>query len=90
MKVNDRFMTPTNSSTDLPLTMSEKAVIPKRNPYITNQHRHSVGTLNNRRLSSLLLDTMNDCVQTIQNMEDEILLPIRLKDMSMDGKVLVR
>ncbi|CAF0756068.1 unnamed protein product [Adineta ricciae] len=77
-------MTLTNSSMDLTLTMSEKAAMTKSNQYIANQRRQSLRMLNNRRLSSLLLDTMNECVQTIQNMEDEILLPIRLKDMSID------
>ena len=73
---------------DLALTMSDKAAMPKRNQYITNQRRQNLRMLNTRRLSSLLLDTMNECVQTVQNMEDEILLPIRLKDMPVDGKDL--
>ncbi|CAF0775482.1 unnamed protein product [Adineta ricciae] len=77
-------MTPTNSSMDLALTMSEKAAMPKRNQYIIDQRRQSLRMLNTRRLSSLLLDTMNECIQTIQNMEDEILLPVRLKDMPTD------
>ncbi|UJR13824.1 hypothetical protein I4U23_000835 [Adineta vaga] len=73
--------------------MSEKSIIPasltqKQNQYIANQRRQSLEVLNNRtrnsRLSSILPDTLNEFFQATQNMEDEILLPTRLKDMNID------
>jgi hypothetical protein len=66
----------------------------KRNSYIANQRRQSLFTLNNdcyiKPTSSslsipLLYNTLNTFFQTTQKMEDEIMLPSRLKDMPVEG-----
>jgi len=67
----------------------------KRNSYTANQHRQTLVTINSdlltQRTSSsflmpLLIDTMNTFFQTVQTMEEEIMLPSRLKDMPVEGK----
>jgi hypothetical protein len=67
----------------------------KQNQYISNQRRQSLMAINNNFFSPnrstfsvpLLIDTMNTFYQSIQIMEEEIMLPSRLKDMPVEGKI---
>jgi SLT domain-containing protein len=68
----------------------------KQNQYITNQRRQNFSAINNNFFSQnrspsfsvpLLIDAMNTFYQTAQLMEDEIMLPSRLKDMPVEGKI---
>jgi hypothetical protein len=66
-----------------------------RNQYITKQRRQHISAVNNdfvyqRTAASLsvplLIEIMNTFFQTTQSMEDEIMLPSRLKDMPVERK----
>lgn len=68
----------------------------KQNQYIINQRRQNLSAINNNffnqnRSSSfsvpLLIDIMNTFYQTAQIMEEEIMLPSRLKDMPVEELV---
>jgi hypothetical protein len=68
----------------------------KQNQYIINQRRQNLSAINNNffnqnRSSSLsvplLIDIMNTFYQTAQIMEEEIMLPSKLKDMPVEGKI---
>jgi len=68
---------------------------PNRNQYISKQRRQNISASNNdfvyQRTSAslsvpLLTDIMNTFFQTTQSMEDEIMLPSRLKDMPVERK----
>jgi len=65
------------------------------NQYISKQRRQNISAVNNdfvyQRTSAslsvpLLTDIMNTFFQTTQSMEDEIMLPSRLKDMPVERK----
>jgi hypothetical protein len=67
----------------------------KRTPFNINQRRQNLPATNSefltQRTSSsfrvpLLIHTIDSFFQATQNMEDEIMLPTRLKDMPCDGK----
>ena len=69
--------------------------VPKRNLYITNQRRQTLPASSHDFLTkstlasfsmSLLINSMNAFFQTIQTMEDEIMLPSRLKDIPVEGE----
>ena len=72
------------------------SAIQKQNSYIANQRRQNLSPVNNNLITNstisssfsipLLLNTMNTFIQTTQIMEDEIMLPIKLKDMPVEGK----
>ncbi|CAF1338869.1 unnamed protein product [Adineta steineri] len=73
--------------------LSLTSTIRKKNQSINNQHRHSLSAIKtdsrNRRLATsfsipVLLDTMDEFFQATRNMEDEIMLPTKLKDISVD------
>lgn len=67
----------------------------RRNQYLTYQRRQNLSATNNDFLNQhtqsnfsvpLLSGAMNDFFQATKIMEDEIMLPSRLKDMPVDGK----
>jgi hypothetical protein len=68
----------------------------KQNLYVANQRRQNLSPINNNLVTKstisssfsipLLLNTMNTFFQATQIMEDEIMLPIKLKDMPVKGK----
>jgi hypothetical protein len=67
----------------------------KPNVYIANQRRQNLSAINDEfhlpRPSStfsvpLLINTMNKFFQVTHTMEEEIMLPLRLKDMPVEGK----
>ena len=67
----------------------------KPNLSLANQRRPNLSGLNNNFLTPstsslfsvpLLISTMNTFFQATQSMEDEIMLPSRLKDMPVEGK----
>jgi len=68
-----------------------------RNQYIANQRRQNLSAINNDFLIQpsssspfsvpLLIDTMNTFFQTAQSMEEEIMLPSRLKDVPVERKI---
>lgn len=71
------------------------ATLSKRNRYIAHRRRRTLAVANNRFLSQntshsfsipLLIDTMNTFHRAAQAMEEEIMLPLRLKDMSVEGE----
>jgi len=66
----------------------------QKQPVFNNQRRQTLAALNpdviNPSKSSsfsvpLLNNTINTFIQTTQTMEDEIMLPLRLKDMPVEG-----
>ncbi|CAF4166781.1 unnamed protein product [Rotaria sordida] len=70
--------------------------IQKQNSYTTTQRRLTHATINNDFLnaraspslcSPLLIDTINNFFQATKTMEEEIMLPSRLKDMSVEETV---
>jgi hypothetical protein len=68
----------------------------KQNQYIANQRRQNLSAVNNDFLIQgtsssfsvpLLIDTMNTFFQTTNSMEEEIMLPSKLKDMPVERKI---
>jgi hypothetical protein len=75
--------------------LSVSSTTQKPNKYNNNQRRQTLAAINNdfltQRTSSsfsvpLLINTMNTFFQSTQMMEEEIMLPSRLKDMPVEGK----
>jgi hypothetical protein len=67
----------------------------RRNQYMAYQRRQNISATSNDFLNQhtpskfsvpLLTGAMNDFFQSTKIMEDEIMLPSRLKDMPVDGK----
>jgi len=96
-------MTPTNTSPNLlPKQQANQKLIrqsssassiQRRNQYMVYQYRHNLSVTNNDYTSSkfpvpLLSGAMNEFFQATKIMEDEIMLPSRLKDMPVDEMVL--
>jgi len=76
---------------------STASTIQRRNQYIAYQRRQNVATTSNDLLSQnapsnfsvpLLTGAMNEFFQATKIMEDEIMLPTKLKDMPVDEAVL--
>ena len=68
---------------------------PKKNRYIGNQRRQTLASINSHFFNQnptpsfsvpLLIDTMNTFHQSAEAMEEEIMLPLRLKDIPVEGK----
>lgn len=67
----------------------------KNNRYTGTQRRQTLASINSHFLNQnptpsfsvpLLVDTMNTFHQSAQAMEEEIMLPLRLKDIPVEGK----
>lgn len=74
---------------------SSASMIQRRNHNMKHPRRQNIGTLNNDLLNQhkpstdsapLLANAMHDFFQATKVMEDEIMLPSRLRDMPVDGK----
>lgn len=74
---------------------SSNSTTQRRNQYLTHQRRQNFPTISNDFLNQhtqstisvpVLSGAMNDFFQATKIMEDEIMLPSRLKDMPVDGK----
>ena len=74
---------------------SASSTTQRQNVYIVNQRRQNLSALNNDLLTRstqlsftipILMDTMNTFFQSIKTMEEEIMLPSKLKDMPVEGK----
>jgi hypothetical protein len=74
---------------------SSVSTIQRRNQYIAYQRRQNVATTSNDLLNQnapsnfsvpLLAGAMNEFFQATKVMEDEVMLPTKLKDMPVDGK----
>ena len=74
---------------------SSNSTTQRRNQYLTYQRRQNFPITNNDFLNQhtqsnisvpLLSGAMNDFFQATKIMEDEIMLPSKLKDMPVDGK----
>ena len=75
--------------------LSTNSTIQRRNRYMAYQRRQNTATTSNDFLNQhssstfsvpLLAGAMNEFFQATKVMEDEIMLPSRLKDMPVDGK----
>jgi hypothetical protein len=104
MKLEDSSspqMTPTNSSPNLLAKQANNKLIrqastssgiQRRDRYMTFQRRQSIVGTNNDQPSTfsvpLLAGAMNEFFQATKIMEDEIMLPSRLKDMAIEELVL--
>lgn len=74
---------------------SSASTIQRRNQYMAYQRRQNIAATSNDFLNQhtpstlavpLLSGVMNEFFQATKVMEDEIMLPSRLKDMPVDGK----
>jgi hypothetical protein len=77
---------------------SSASTIQRRNQYMAYQRRQNLSATSNDFLIQhtpstfsvpLLSGAMNEFFQATKIMEDEIMLPSRLKDMPADGKILL-
>ena len=77
---------------------SSASTIQRRHQYMAYQRRQNITTTTNEFLSQhtpstfsvpLLAGAMNEFFQATKIMEEEIMLPSRLKDMPVDGRILV-
>lgn len=88
-------MSQTNPKLIRRLSVASATSTSKKNRYISNQRRQTFAAVNNQFLNQntsssfsipLLIDTMNTFHRTAEEMEEEIMLPLRLKDMPVEGK----
>jgi len=86
-QINDKFMRQSSSN----------STTQRRNRYMIHQRRQNIGITNNDFLNQhpssttsvpLLSGAMNEFFQATKIMEDEIMLPSRLKDMPVDEAVI--
>ncbi len=78
--------------------LSSASTIQRRNQYMAYQRRQNISATSNDFLTQhapsklsvpLLSSSMNEFFQATKVMEDEIMLPSRLKDMPVDGKFFI-
>jgi hypothetical protein len=78
--------------------ISSASTTQRRNQYMAHQRRQNTAATSNDFLNQntpstfavpLLSGVMNEFFQATKIMEDEIMLPSRLKDMPVDGKIYI-